>query len=227
MSFKINYIMARLIIFQRNEILSKFQKIIRKVFGRYLFTQFFSYLNNKDVVSKKYYEICNKEYLFIKDALKGKKNILSIGGGMGGVESIILSNNDNISLHLIEKNFISKKIKYFWNPKEGYNKLNLTKEFIISNSLKTTNFEIFNFENLDKIKKKYDLIFSFYSMDYHFDLNIYKKFFLKNSHAGTTYIFDSIRPEKLSKYFKYVKVLSKDKKKIHSSSRVICSEILR
>ena len=60
MSFKINYIMARLIIFQRNEILSKFQKRIRKVFGRYLFTQFFSYLNNKDVVSKKYYEICNK-----------------------------------------------------------------------------------------------------------------------------------------------------------------------
>ena len=52
------------------------------------------------------------KYLFIKGLLKGKK--YSFYRRMGGVESIILSNNNNISLHLIEK----IKIKYFGTLKK-------------------------------------------------------------------------------------------------------------
>ena len=106
--------MSRLILFQRNEIMTASQKKLRKLFGRYLFTQLFSYFNDKDLISKEYYKVSLKEYLFLKNFFRGAdKNVLSIGGGVGGVESIILSRHKNFNLDMIERNFISTKIKYF------------------------------------------------------------------------------------------------------------------
>ena len=226
MQFNLKKNMSRLILFQRNEIMTASQKKLRKLFGRYLFTQFFSYFNDKDLISKEYYKVSLKEYLFLKNFFRGAdKNVLSIGGGVGGVESIILSRHKNFNLDMIERNFISTKIKYFWNPNEAYNKLSLTKEFINLNS-NNNNFEIFDFKNLDLIKKKYDFIFSLYSMDYHYDLKIYKSFLKKNSHKQTFFIFDTIRAKDLKNIFKHVQVLENVHKEIHSHSRVLCKEIL-
>ena len=222
--FNIDKAMCRLIIFQRNEILTNFQKKVRKLFGRYLFTQFFSYFNNLNYVSSRYYEISQKEYDEIKSHIKNDNfSLLSIGGGLGGVESIILSQNKNIKVDIIEKNFVSSKIKYFWNPLEAYNKLNLTKKFLINNSRYNTNFQVFNFENKENIKKKYDVIISLFSMDYHYDLEIYKDFLNKNSHKDTIYIFDTIRAQELNNFFQKVKIINIIDKRIHSSSRVVCS----
>ena len=226
MHFNINRDMSRLILFQRNESMTLIQKKIRKLFGRFLFTQFFSFLNNKDKISKKYFNICNKEFLFLKKYLSKKKlNILSIGGGVGGVESMVLSFSDNIKLDLIERNFISSKIKYFWNPEEAYNKLNLSKEFINSNTKNYNNFSICDFNNKNILKKKYDLIFSLYSMDFHYGLETYKNFLLKRSHKKTLFVFDTIRPGDLKSFFRNVKVIKQIKKRIHSSARVVCKEI--
>ena len=222
--FNIDKAMCRLIIFQRNEILTNFQKKVRKLFGRYLFTQFFSYFNNLNYVSSRYYEISQKEYDEIKSHIKNDNfSLLSIGGGLGGVESIILSQNKNIKVDIIEKNFVSSKIKYFWNPLEAYNKLNLTKKFLINNSRYNTNFQVFNFENKENFKKKYDVIISLFSMDYHYDLEIYKDFLNKNSHKDTIYIFDTIRAQELNNFFQKVKIINIIDKRIHSSSRVVCS----
>ena len=226
MYFNINRDMSRLILFQRNETMTLIQKKIRKLFGRFLFTQFFSFLNNKDKISKKYFNICNKEFLFLKKYLSKKNlNILSIGGGVGGVESMVLSFSDNIKLDLIERNFISSKIKYFWNPEEAYNKLNLSKEFINSNTKNYNNFSICDFNNKNILKKKYDLIFSLYSMDFHYGLETYKNFLLKRSHKKTLFVFDTIRPGDLKFFFRNVKVIKQIKKRIHSSARVVCKEI--
>ena len=226
MDFNLNKNMSRLILFQRNEIMTSFQKKLRKLFGRYLFTQFFSYLNDKDLISKEYYKISLKEYLFLKNFFrKNDKNILSIGAGIGGVESIILSRHENFNLDMIERNFISTKIKYFWNPNEAYNKLSLTKEFINLNS-NNDNFKIFDFKNLDLIEKRYDIIFSLFSMDYHYDLKSYKSFLQKNSHKQTLFIFDTIRAKDLKFFFNHVQVLENVNKEIHSHSRVLCKEII-
>ena len=224
--FNIDKAMCRLIIFQRNEILTNFQKKVRKLFGRFLFTQFFSYFNNLNYVSSRYYDISNREYDTIKSHLKNDNlSLLSIGGGLGGIESIILSQSKNIKVDIIEKNFVSSKIKYFWNPKEAYNKLNLTKKFLINNSKYNTNFCVFNYEDKENIKKKYDVIISLFSMDYHYDLKIYKDFLLKNSHKDTIYIFDTIRAQELVNFFQKVKIIKIIDKRIHSSSRVVCSGI--
>ena len=150
---------------------------------------------------------------------------MSIGGGVGGVESMVLSFSDNIKLDLIERNFISSKIKYFWNPEEAYNKLNLSKEFINSNTKNYNNFSICDFNNKNILKKKYDLIFSLYSMDFHYGLETYKNFLLKRSHKKTLFVFDTIRPGDLKFFFRNVKVIKQIKKRIHSSARVVCKEI--
>ena len=226
-NFNITTKMSRLILFQRNEIMTKFQKKIRKLFGRYLYTQFFSYINDRKYISKEYFKISNKEYVFLKKFIKSKyKNVLSIGGGLGGVECLILSNHSDVFIDMIERDFVSKKIKYFFNPNEAYNKLNLTKEFIKMNSVNAKNFSLFDFKNIQTIKKKYDLIFSLFSMDYHYDLTNYYEFLKKNSHNGTNFIFDTVRHKELKKFFKKVEVLENVKKEIHSHSRVICSELL-
>ena len=226
-NFNITFKMSRLILFQRNEIMTNFQKKIRKLFGRYLYTQLFSYINNRKHISKEYFNVSNKEYIFLKKFIRPQdKNILSIGGGLGGVECIILSNHSNVFMDMIERDFISKKIRYFFNPDEAYNKLNLTKEFILMNSLNAKNFLLFDYENKHTIKKKYDLIFSLFSMDYHYDLINYYEFFKNNSHKETNFIFDTVRYKELKKFFKKVEVLENVKKEIHSHSRVICSELI-
>ncbi len=223
MNFQLNREMCRLIIFQRNEILTSLQKKIRKLFGRLLFTQFFSYFNNLSYVAEKYLEISIAEYTSIKKFLKNDdNNILSIGGGLGGVECIMLSNHKNIKIDILERDFISSKIKYFWNPEEAYNKLDLTRKFLIENSKYNKNFKVYNFEKKNEIKTKYDVIISLYSMDYHYNLNIYKNFMLKNTHEKTIFIFDTIRAKELNKFFKDVKIIKTIDKEIHSSCRVIC-----
>ena len=90
--FKFDKEISQLVILQRIELLSPVLKKIRKLFGRYLFTKFVSrYLINTSIISKKYYHLMNEEILTIKSFLKKELNILSIGSGIGGLESLILS----------------------------------------------------------------------------------------------------------------------------------------
>ena len=69
----------------------------------------------------------------LKILFDGQK-ILTIGGGIGGIELIILKKFPNTKIDLIEKNYISDKIKYGWdnNNQEGYNNLSLTGKFFLS-----------------------------------------------------------------------------------------------
>ena len=78
--FNLDREIARLILLQRNEISSNFLKRIRKVFGRYFFTNFVSrYLISPKKVSFKYYDIMNKEFETLKKYLDfNNKKILYI-----------------------------------------------------------------------------------------------------------------------------------------------------
>lgn len=227
MTFNTNNSMARIIAFQRNELLTKLQSRIRKIFGRFLFTSLFSRFLNKDHIASKYYKISVKEYIFLKKFINTKcNNILSIGGGLGGVESLVLSNFQKIKLDLIDRNFVSKKIKYHFNPKEAYNSSSLTEKFISNNSNNYKNFKFFDFDKKIFPKKKYDIIFSFFSLDYHYDFNVYKKFLIKSSNKKTLFIFDTIRPSYFKKIFKYIKIINNNKSNIHRSKRLVCREIM-
>ena len=59
-----------------------------------------------------------KEYETLKkDIGFSNKKYLSIGGGLGGFELIINKDNKNNFFYFVEKNYVSKKVKYGWDEK--------------------------------------------------------------------------------------------------------------
>ena len=221
---------TRLAILQRIELASSFLVKIRKIFGRYLFTNFFTkFLLPKNTINHQYYNRMLKEYNSLKKHIDfNNTNILSIGAGMCGLELII--NNFNIvnKFSIIEKNYVSKKIKYGWDDKnsEAYNNLAILKNFL-SNNQTNTNFKVYDFDFDNLPHSKFDIVISLYSLDYHYDFNIYKDYFVKICSDKTQIVFDTIRPDYFKKLFKNVEVVSETKKRIHSSKRIICSEFIK
>ena len=221
---------ARLIVLQRIELLSSFLKRIRKIFGRYFFSSFITkYFLNTKAIGKDYYIRMEDELRsFEKHINPEDKNILSIGGGIGGLELII---NKNFSINFfdfIERNFISKKVVYGWsnNNTEAYNNLTIQKNFLIKNGLPILKFKIYDYDKDTLPSKKFDLVISLYSLDYHYDFTIYLEYLKNNTHKDSKIIFDTIRPDYFKNIFKEVVILQNRTKVIHGSKRVMCSNFL-
>ena len=224
-NFLLNRDIARLAILQRIELANPFLKKIRKVFGRYLFSNFFSkYFVNIKVISNNYLKIMEAEYNNIEKFLVRGQRILSIGSGVGGLEIIINSKFDSCIFTFIERDFISKKIRYGWDNlnSEGYNSLKLLEKFLNMNNLSSQNFELIDYDKNNLPEKKYDLITSLYSLDYHYKFEIYEDYLRKSSNSNTTVIFDTIRPEYFEKIFEKVEVIKEDNDTLHKSKRVFC-----
>jgi len=221
---------ARLVILQRIELATPLLVKIRKLFGRYLFTNFFTkFLLSKNTINNQYYNRMLKEYSFLKKYIDfNNRNILSIGAGMCGLELIINNFNEGNQFSIIEKNYVSKKIKYGWDDKnsEAYNNLAILKNFL-NNNQTNTNFKVYDFDFDNLPHSKFDIVISLYSLDYHYDYNIYKDYFEKIFSDKTQIVFDTIRPDYFKKIFKNVEVVSETKKRIHSSKRIICSEFIK
>jgi len=129
---------ARLIVLQRIELAGNILKKIRKLFGRYFFSNFITkYFLNSVKIGNEYYKIMHDEFLTIKKFISDDDNLfLSIGAGVGGLEAIINQNLPEKNYFFIEKNYISKKVKYGWtgqSKSEAYNSLDIQKEFLLAN----------------------------------------------------------------------------------------------
>ena len=78
------------------------------------------------------------EYECIKNYIDSEnKNILSIDWDLRGLE-IILNNNFAVKFFsFIERNFVTKKVRYGWdsNNNEVYNDLSLLNKFLVKNGL--------------------------------------------------------------------------------------------
>jgi len=228
--FDVNNKEARLIVLQRIELCSNFLKKIRKFFGRYIFSNFVTklFLNSK-TIGKSYYDRMSEEFKTLENHIDHKdKNLLSIGGGMGGLE-VILNNNCEVNFFdFIERNFVSKKVVYGWsvNNSEAYNNLNLQTEFLAKNGLSKTKFKVFDFDKDTLPSKKFDVVISLYSLDYHYDFNQYAKYLKENTHKESKIIFDTVRPDFFKSVFKDVVILNETAKRVHSSKRLLCKKFL-
>ena len=173
---------ARLIILQRIELATSFLKKIRKLFGRYIFSNYVSkYFLNIKSIEKKYYSLMKLELELLENHIVFEnKNILSIGGGLGGLE-LLIGKKFDCSFSFIEKNYISKKVKYGWdhNNIEAYNDLSLLRSFLLDNHMNKEKFKIFDYDKDILPKEKFDIIISLYSLDYHYDFNIYSEYLKK------------------------------------------------
>ena len=222
---------ARLIVLQRIELLGPFLVKIRKLFGRYIFSSFITkYFLNSKIVGQKYYKIMLNEFLTIEKFIKPNDNsFLSIGGGIGGLELLINENFKDKNYFFIERNYVSKKVKYGWGGMtnlEGYNDLELQKDFLLKNNLREDQINIFDYD-LDELPEiKFDVIISLLSLDYHYDFNLYADYLKKVSKINTKIIFDTIRADHFKKIFKNVEIIKTDFDTVHKSKRVVCSQFL-
>ena len=222
---------ARIIVLQRIELLSPFLAKIRKLFGRYFFSNFITrfFLDSK-IIREKYYQIMANEFSMIERFIDSNDKIfLSIGSGIGGLELIINQKFKNNKYHFIEKNYVSKKVSYGWDGmenKEAYNDLNLQKDFLKMNDMNENQINIYDFDNDKLPKKKFDIIISLFSLDYHYDFSLYQNYLKKISKPDTKIIFDTIRADYFLKIFKKVEIIKTDNNTVHKSKRVVCTEFL-
>ena len=222
---------ARLIVLQRIELAGNILKKIRKLFGRYFFSNFITkYFLNSVKIGNEYYKIMYDEFLTIKKFISDDDNLfLSIGAGVGGLEAIINQNLPEKNYFFIEKNYISKKVKYGWtgqSKSEAYNSLDIQKEFLLANKMNDQQINIIDFDKDNLPMKKFDVITSFFSLDYHYDFHLYSDYLKKVSKKNTKIIFDTIRADFFKKIFKNVEIIKSRSDTVHKSRRIMCSEFI-
>ena len=226
-NFILNRKIAQLAVLQRIELCEPGLKKLRKLLGRYFFSIFLSkYFINPIKISKSYLDLMEKEFLLIKKYVKNNDKILSIGSGIGGLE-VLMNKKFDSHISFIEKNYISKKIKYGWdkNNHEAYNSLNLLERFLLDNGIKKNKFNIFDFDKNKLPITKFDVIVSLYSLDYHYEFDLYKDYLTKVMKPDTVLILDTIRPDYFKEIFKKVEIIKQDFHTVHKSKRVVCKNL--
>ena len=79
-------------------------------------------------------------------------------------------------------------------------------------------------DNLPEIK--FDIIISLFSLDYHYDFDLYARYLKKISNPDTKIIFDTIRSDYFEKIFKNVEIIRSDLMTVHKSKRIVCTQFL-
>ena len=224
----LNRISKKLLLLQRNELLSKKQNWLRKRFGRFIFTNIFvNYFQIQDI-EKRTEELFRREIESIKDYLpKNAENIMDIGCGLG-IINIYLNQiyNNQPNFFLLDKNRIDKEIKYgFSSEYESYNDLNQTKNLLLNNNINS--LHTIDVEKDIKIENKIDLVISLKSMGYHYPIDQYLKLFRTCCNDNTCFIFDVsegyYNASLLKKYFDVVDIIYEEKS-IHSLKRLFCTK---
>ena len=190
---KLNNKSKKLLLLQRNELLTKTQNLIRKKFGRFLFTNFFiNYFQNQDL-EKITEELFLKELNTFKNFLPNSVNtIMDIGCGLG-IINIYLNKffEKKPIFFLLDKNRIDRKIKYGFSLNyESYNDLNETKNILLENEIDSSCVHLFDVERKFQINKKIDLVISLKSMGYHYPINSYIELFRNCCTKNTVFIYD-------------------------------------
>ena len=190
---KLNSKSKKLLLLQRNELLTKTQNLIRKKFGRFLFTNFFiNYFQNQDL-EKITEELFLKELNTFKNFLPNSVNtIMDIGCGLG-IINIYLNEffEKKPVFFLLDKNKVDRKITYgFSSNYESYNDLNETKHILLENNIDTSCMYLFDVEKQFVITKKMDLVISLKSMGYHYPINTYIELFRNCCTKNTVFIYD-------------------------------------
>tara|TARA_B100000767_G_scaffold246353_1_gene245876 strand:+ start:223 stop:921 length:699 start_codon:yes stop_codon:yes gene_type:complete len=218
----------KLLLLQRNNLLSEKQKFLRKKFGRMIFTNIVvNFYQNKDIL-KATKDLFQKEINTIKNFLPNEvENIMDVGCGLGIINIFldkIYSNEANF--YLLDKNRIDNKIKYgFSSDYESYNDLNETKKILLDNGIKSNRINIYDVDQNIDINKKIDLVVSLKSMGYHYPFENYAQLFKICCDKDTTFIFDIATSQyqygHFKKYFEEVQIIHEEES-IHSLKRLYC-----
>jgi len=229
---KLNKISKKLLLLQRNELLSKKQIIFRKKFGRFLFTNLFvNYFQRKDLENQTM-NIFEDEFLKIKNYLPIKVNtIMDIGCGLGIINILLNQHyNNEPKFYLLDKNKIDNKIKYGFSINyESYNYLENTKKILEESGIKSKNLVLKNVDNNISINDTIDLFISLKSMGYHYPFKNYLHYLKKFCNKESIFIFD-IAPKhqsikEMESYFEKINIIYEEKS-IHTQIRICCTRLI-
>ena len=226
----LNRISKKLLLLQRNELLSKNQYWLRKRFGRLIFTNFFVNYFQVEDIEKRTEELFQKEIELIKNYLPKKaENIMDIGCGLG-IINIFLNKiyNNQPNFFLLDKNRIDKVIKYgFSSDYESYNDLKETRNLLINNDILPSSINTFDVEKDFQIDTKIDLVISLKSMGYHYPIDQYLRLFQTCCDENTSFIFDVsegyYNESLFKKHFESIDIIYEEKS-IHSLKRLLCTK---
>ena len=190
---KLNSKSKKLLLLQRNELLTQKQILIRKRFGRFLFTNFFiNYFQNKKIEEVTEELFLNELETFKAFLPDSAENVMDIGCGLG-IINIYLNKffNKKSNFFLLDKSRIDKKINYgFSSNYESYNDLNETKNILLENEVDSGSIYLFDVEKKFQINKKMNLVISLKSMGYHYPINTYIELFRNCCTKDTVFIYD-------------------------------------
>ena len=225
----LNKLSRKLILLQRNELLSNRQKYLRKRFGRYIFTNFLIHYFQKNDLKILTENLFRKELeTFEKYLPSNVENIMDIGCGLGVLNIFINQKyQNNPNFYLLDKNTVDNKIKYgFSKDYESYNDLNETKNILLKNGLSKEQIYIKNVDQEITTDNKINLVISLKSMGYHYPLENYINLIKSTCSTKTVFIFD-VFWEKYSlsdvkKYFNEAKIIYEENS-LHSLKRLYCS----
>ena len=71
-------------------------------------------------------------------------------------------------------------------------------------------------------QEKFDVIITQYSLDYHYNFNLYKDYLYKVMKSKSILIIDTVRPDYFKDIFKSVQIIKQDIETVHKSKRIIC-----
>jgi len=93
---------------------------------------------------------------------------------------------------------------------------------LLNNGFESNKFNLFDFDNDKLPQEKFDVIISLYSLDYHYNFNLYKDYLDKVMKSKSILIIDTVRPDFFKTLFKNVEVIKQDIDTVHKSKRIIC-----
>ena len=104
--------------------------------------------------------------------------------------------------------------------------MNLLNNFLVKNGLYQSKFSVFDYDKDELPNKKFDLVISLFSLDYHYNFDVYLDYLKKNTHKDTKIIFDTIRADYFKSIFKEVILINSRTNTVHGSKRIICSNFI-
>jgi SAM-dependent methyltransferase len=146
--------------------------------------------------SQDYYEQMKKEAASIEPFLRGKKSVLDIGAGLGGVHIFTHRNAlDGLELHILDRDALDPQMKFGYRPvTEAYNSFAECRNYLATGGFPIERLRLWNADLPDDLvslaTQRFDVVMSLHSWCFHYPVSTYLPLVSEVLKLGGTLIVD-------------------------------------